>query len=185
MPATEFSDSMAVSGPDRIAAFLEIPNLFRFFEYWCSKRDGRVVPARTDIDPIDIPWALPWTFLMDFSAPDVFRYRLAGQQLVDVFGYKLKGRTLEEVVPKGAWPSVSARWMPIVDQRAVVCMKGLVYQARDRLPIGERILLPLADDPDGPVTGLVGMTVYRLVATDEIRAAQPPSVLTVPATQID
>lgn len=178
------SDRESKSGGDRIAAFLEIPDVLRFFEYWRSKRRGRDVPSRADIDPIEIPWALPWTFLMDYEHPSVFRYRLAGQQLTDVFGRNLKGCTLADVLSPEVLPSVIDRWMPLVEKRAVVCMKGLVYQAKDRLPIGERIMLPLADTDGGPITGLVGITVYTLVRADMSPVKKPAEVLTVPSGTI-
>ena len=173
-----------MSGAERIAAFLEIRDVLKFFDYWRSKRSGRNLPSRADIDPIEIPWALPWTFLMDYEAPETFRYRLAGQELADVFGRNLKGCTLKDVLSAEALPSVTERWMPLVDARAVICMKGMVYEAKDRLPIGERIMLPLADEPGGPVTGLIGMTVYTWVPEDALPERQPAEVLTVPADTI-
>jgi len=184
MPAGDPSENSPESGGDRIASFLELPDIVRFFEYWRGKRRGRDVPSRADIDPIDIPWALPWTFLMDYEHPRVFRYRLAGQQLVDVFGRNLKGCTLADVLSPEVLPSVTDRWMPLVERRAVVCMKGLIYQAKDRLPIGERIMLPLADEDGGPITGLVGMTVYTWVWADRLPVQKPAEVLTIPAGTI-
>lgn len=185
MPADSRPEKEPDSGTDRVAAFLKTGNMLRFFDYWRSKRPGRGLPSRADIDPIDIPWALPWTFLMDFEQPDVFRYRLAGQELADVFGRNLKGCTLEDVLPPGALPGVTERWMPLVDRRAVICMRGLVYKAKERLPVGERIMLPLSDTPEGPVTGLFGMTVYSWVQPEAIDQTVPPEVLTVPADEID
>lgn len=178
------SNSGTKPGGDEVAGFLESPDLIRFFDYWRSKRRGRDVPSRADIDPIEIPWALPWTFLMDYEHPNVFRYRLAGQELADVFGRNLKGCTLEDVLPPETLPSVTGRWMPLVETRAVICMKGLVYKAKDRLPVGERIMLPLAEEAGGPITGLLGMTMYRWISVDGPPERKPADVLTVPAATI-
>ena len=54
--------------------------------------------------------------------------------------------------------------MNLVETPAVLCMKGLVYLPKDRVPMGERIMLPLAEAPGGPVSGLIGMTVCKWVA---------------------
>jgi len=185
MPAADLSETRSLpDGADRIAAFLDSPEVLKFFDYWRSKRTGRGLPSRADIDPIEIPWALPWIFLMDYEEPETFRYRLAGQELADVFGRNLKGCSLQDVLSAEALPSVTERWMPLVDSRAVICMKGMVYEAKGRLPIGERIMLPLADEPDGPVTGLLGMTIYTWVPEDALPERQPAAVLTVPSNAI-
>src|SRR3546814_13247686 len=47
--------------------------------------------------------------------------------------------------------------MPLVRDRCIVVMTGMIYLAAERTSIGERLLLPLAETPDGPVTGVLGM----------------------------
>lgn len=116
------------------------------------------MPARRDVDPLEIPWALSKIFLIDYEPPDVFRYRLAGQEVSDVFGRNLKGCTLEDILSPDGHVRVTKRWMNLVETKSVIAMKGLVYLPADRIPVGERLLLPLAEEPDGPVTGLLGMT---------------------------
>jgi hypothetical protein len=49
------------------------------FEYWQDRRAGRSMPARRDLDPLDIPKLLPWLMLTDvLRKPLDFRYRLIG-----------------------------------------------------------------------------------------------------------
>ena len=45
-------------------------------------------------------------------------------------------------------------------------------------------MLPLADEPDGPVTGLLGMTIYTWVPEDALPKRQPAAVITVPSDAI-
>src|SRR3546814_17291071 len=65
---------------------LRNPDLLRLLGYWRSKRSGRAMPSRRDVDPTEIPWALSRIFLVDSSAQDGFRYRLAGSEIASAFG---------------------------------------------------------------------------------------------------
>jgi hypothetical protein len=60
------------------AAFLE------FYDYWRGKGAGKEVPARADIDPLDIPRLLANVFLMDVVAgnPRRFRFRRRDDQSI-------------------------------------------------------------------------------------------------------
>jgi hypothetical protein len=154
-------------GQSPISNLLVEPDLFRLFDYWSDKRRGRSMPAREDIDPLELSWALSRLSLFDFDPAVGFRYRLAGGEVAEVFGRgNLKGLTFRDLLsPQGA-KVVEERWLPIVTERCVCCMKGMVYRAAERTPIGERLVLPLADTPDGPVTSLLSMTICQWVDGD-------------------
>lgn len=145
---------------EQFAAFIADDRLQRLYAYWLDKRQGRPMPARSDIDATEIPWALAQIFLVDYSPEGGFRYRLSGTELSSIYGHSnLKGMTLEDILgPEGA-AVVTGRWLPLVQHKRVLCMRGVVYLPTDRTAIGERLMLPLADAADGPVTGLLGMTV--------------------------
>lgn len=52
-------------------------------DYWASKRKGDRLPARSDIDPLDIPTLLPQVILLDVqNDPWDFRFRLIGTNVV-------------------------------------------------------------------------------------------------------
>jgi hypothetical protein len=63
-------------------------------------------------------------------------------------------------------------------------MKGLVYLAAERTPIGERVLLPLADESGGKVTGVLGMTVCEWIAGSVPAEIMHSSVKAIPVTTI-
>ena len=143
------------------------PELRKLLDYWRSKRQGNLMPSKDDIDPLEIGWALSRIFLTDYRPEDGFTYRLAGADISGVFGRgNLKGLNLREVVKPERLEAIEKAWMQVVEKRAVVCMKGMVYLGVDRTAIGERLLLPLAGQPEGPVTGLLGMTVCEWVPSD-------------------
>lgn len=53
--------------------------------YWLEKRDVGPVPQRRNIDPVDIPWALPFIWLCDYLPEERdFAYRLAGEAISEV-----------------------------------------------------------------------------------------------------
>lgn len=72
-------------------------------DYWSSKKtDGRL-PARADIDPVDIPQVLQWTLLLDVVRSDAqprFKFRLFGTGLVERAGRDLTGVWIEDAFPE-------------------------------------------------------------------------------------
>jgi len=160
------SDRTPATQPSRL---LRHPDLLRLLDYWRGKRRGRPMPSRDDIDPVEIGWALSRIFLVDYSPEDGFRYRLAGAEIAAVVGRgNLRGLSLIDFLTPERARFVEQRWLPLVRDRCVVVMSGMIYLAADRMPVGERLLLPLAEEPDGPVSGFLGMTVC------EWQVGQPP-----------
>ena len=59
--------------------------------YWESLRHGRLVPKRSEIDPRALQRSLDYTFILEASAPDNIRFRLAGSKLSDCMGMEIRG----------------------------------------------------------------------------------------------
>ena len=96
-----------------VADLVSEPPLLKLIDYWCSRRQGRAMPSKDDIDPVEIAWALNRIFLMDYSPDDGFRYRLAGGEIAKVFGHaNLKGLALRDILPPEAAERVETRWIP-------------------------------------------------------------------------
>lgn len=142
------------------------PDPRRLAEYWLAKREGRALPRREDIDPVDIPWALSRFYLVDYDRErDTYRYRVAGARIEDFFEKpfrrrSMRGATIDELLPPEWAQLARTRWRPLVEEAAIVYMRGLIYPAAERLAIGVRLLLPLSDAGDNAVTGLMGITDY-------------------------
>jgi hypothetical protein len=60
------------------------------YSYWLSKRGARIMPARGDINPADIPRLLPHLIIVE-CAGDQFRYRLVGSAIGQAVGYPVTG----------------------------------------------------------------------------------------------
>jgi hypothetical protein len=55
------------------------------YRYWLAKCGGRSMPARSDIDPADIPALLPYVSIFH-EAEGWFRYRLVGTAIAEQIG---------------------------------------------------------------------------------------------------
>jgi hypothetical protein len=156
---------------DTLDAIAE-PSLRRLADYWLSRRNGRPMPARADIDALDIPWVLPQLFLLDCLSDAGrgadggrwrYRYRLAGDDIEKVFRevsgrHSLRGAWLDDIMAPEHLPAVMARWRPVPEDGCIAYMQGLIYRTENSAATGGRILLPLADLAGGPVTALIGAT---------------------------
>lgn len=75
-----------------------LPSITELHEYWLSRRAGRAMPSRADINPADIPHLLPAIALVDVE-PEPFRvrYRVVGTRLVQDMGHDFTGYYLDEL----------------------------------------------------------------------------------------
>lgn len=69
------------------------------FRYWDKKRNGRAMPARRDIDPIEMgPKLLPHLMLCELAERGTrIRFRLVGTLLVKRLGYDPTGQWLADL----------------------------------------------------------------------------------------
>lgn len=75
-----------------------LPTISELHEYWLSRRLGRVMPRRADIDPADITPLLPHVALVDIERePFRVRYRVVGTKLVEYVGHDFTGLYLDEL----------------------------------------------------------------------------------------
>jgi hypothetical protein len=70
-------------------------------ETWRTARAGRLLPARTDLNPALAGGALRYAALLDVvqKQPLDFRYRLIGQHLIDSFGKNVTGKLHNDTFP--------------------------------------------------------------------------------------
>ena len=86
--------------PEAGEAAIADVRLRALFGYWREKRGDGTMPARADLDPLEIPTLLPIVGLVDvLDGGARFRYRLVGTEIVDVDGHDATGRFLDEVLP--------------------------------------------------------------------------------------
>jgi hypothetical protein len=140
---------------------LDNPLLREIYAYWRSKRDGRAMPARRQIDPGEMPRLLPHLLISEaIEAGRRFRYRLSGTAVAQALRQDVTGRCIEEV-------SVGAYRDYLTELHERVWRDGTALFAANRLPCGartqyrftRRLLLPLADD-GATVNQILSLVVF-------------------------
>ncbi len=123
------------------------PRLRTLHDYWSAKRRGRRMPARPDIDPVEIPRLLPHLMLVSVSGePPGFRFRLVGTEIVARYGAELTGRALDEVDLGTALGSVRSQYEETVRDTAPTYCRHAIETKGGKYQRYERLLLPLSRD---------------------------------------
>ena len=130
--------------PDWLAAMpADVQAVYR---YWDGKRGTRLMPARADLDPVDLVRFLPSILLVDVVPDDrLYVYRLVGTREVRVRGKDPTGRPVTE-------HSFHDRDSALANYHHVVTSRGphidttpMLSTDRDVLDM-ETIFLPLSDN---------------------------------------
>lgn len=128
-------------------------------EYWHSLRQGRAVPARSDIEPSGIRRVLDYAFILERIAPGAARFRLAGQHLIDLMGMEVRGMPAVSFLK----PPSRGRFADVLEsvfkapQIAELTLDAPGEYARPALR-GHMLLLPLRSDL-GDITRALGCLI--------------------------
>ena len=149
------------------------PVLLQGYDYWDSKRHGRAMPARADLDPIEMKAFLPHIVLTDVlhdCAPDLpldFRYRLMGTTVDEHMSRRFTGLRLSELPAQRQGSQMWLNFSEVVAQRQPRFHRvPYVGPHRDFLSLID-LVLPLSDD-DRSVTMLLSLVDFIP------RAVNPP-----------
>jgi hypothetical protein len=129
-------------------------------EHWRSAKGARRMPGWKDIRPSRIAAELPliWTYRYD-AATDSFTGRLAGDTIERVLGQSFRGTPMAVLYAKHDYSEFFARCKRVVCEPSLSRSEGTVFKHVDRYGIGERIVMPLADNGENG-DGVLGATVY-------------------------
>lgn len=137
--------------------------------YWQAKAAQRGMPARSDLDPIEMRAFVTNVALVDVLAaetPQTFRIRLAGTAVEEVFGH-LTGKKLTELPEYFA-----ARWQGLfqaaTDARTPVRVTTRVTLERKEHLTAEALLAPLSEDRSS-----ISMLFVSVGFWTDIRPPQP------------
>ena len=122
------------------------------------------LPSWKDIRPSAIKNHLPivWSYDYDTAADD-FIGRLAGGKITRLSDKPFKGARLSEIRPNDKYPRSLIRAKRVVLEPALYRGQGLVYKSEESVGVGERIVMPLRRNRNGPA-GIFGATEFRSVA---------------------
>lgn len=127
--------------------------------YWTALRNGRVVPARSDIDPRGIEGALEFAFIAERIAPEHARIRIAGSHLCDLMGMEVRGMPLSALISPVSRNRTAGLIASIFDDPAILDL-SLTAERRLGKPAlsGRMLLLPMSDD-FGDISRVLGCIV--------------------------
>lgn len=126
---------------------LENADLKALLTYWNSKRAGREMPTRDDIDPLDLGYVLANILMVDVQhQPLRFRWRLIGTEITAVLGRDRTGRWFDEVYEGATLDGFNAALeLSVRTRRPMRFVGDGDFAQRDYLAY-ESIQLPLSDD---------------------------------------
>jgi len=149
------------------------PVLGPLLRYWGEKRDGRLMPERKQIDPLEMgAGLLPHLVLCDlFDRGNRARFRLIGTNVVRRWGFDPTGQTLDEEL--GAYFALLGELHHAAfAERAPIHSVSAFKWGVNRELEAHHLLLPLSKGAFEPAIALVGIA-FR---SDEVF---PPQIRTL------
>ncbi|HEX3498468.1 MAG TPA: PAS domain-containing protein [Stellaceae bacterium] len=147
--------SPVAAGRGGILTFGDGPDgerLGAIYRYWESKRHGRLMPSRADIDPLELKPYLSQLVLLDVEGePPRFRYRLVGTEVTRVrrglSSSDPTGRFVDEVTHHQGTDTVLAHYRRVVTERKPSTDAGTYTPSPERPWVRfSRLVLPLSSD---------------------------------------
>ena len=139
----------------RFRDLLPVSQLVRLYDYWDAKRGGRRWPRRSDVDPLEMRFAIGNIDLIEITygdhpdgiapAPIVFRFRISGSNIDRDEGFNMQGKTLDEYPLPVHRENIRRTYLRILAEG------NPDFEVLERLDEGQitryaRMLLPLSDD---------------------------------------
>lgn len=149
------------------------PLLTQFSSYWLAARGRATVPQYRDIDPIEMPWALPSIFVLETVNDEPFRYRLVGENMQNRLAPAMRGKTAFDIFEQSYAEWTEQRW-----RRAATELLASYVHTQHETTIGrhvnsERILFPALDE-NGVARFLIGVSVFSNFALETGIGAEKP-----------
>jgi hypothetical protein len=171
-----FASGPIHSGPQPVITPAEWrcdPILARIYEYWQSKRKGRPMPSRRDIDPAEIgPPALQHVVLTEPVTIDGivrFRLRLSGTAVNDAAGREMTGQFVHIVNPDERYAAyLAGLYQQVMETGRPILSSSVALGARTS-PVCStiRLMHPLSDDAR-TVNMILSAQVFRKLGPERL-----------------
>ena len=135
-------------------------------DYWLVTRGDRVMPSRSDINPVRMRDFLPHTMLLDVLGDGhdqlQFRVRLAGTNIVDGYGSELTGKFSTELALGDQAEKLHEVCCYSVNNKMPAYLKGMFQQPDENdFVFFERLGVPLSSDGENVNILLIAAIVQR------------------------
>ena len=154
------------STPSSRSAFDEAdvrdPRLRRLYAYWKAKAGARRMPARKDLDPLEMKEWLGNLILVEFPTGKFieYRYRLEGTNIEQFYNARRTGRGIEAMTAESERKSVLPQWEIVFDQGRPAYYESDIWSSEGKLARQIKLLLPLSDDGEH-VNMILGAIYFR------------------------
>jgi len=140
---------------------MQFPILNEVEAYWEALRDGRPLPARSDVDPRGLERALEYAFVAERISPTIARLRVAGNHMNDLMGMDVRGMPLSALFTVGARPELAKLLQTAFDGPTIVraTLSGPRAMGQPALE-GGLLMLPLLSDKN-EVSRMLGCLVSQ------------------------
>jgi len=145
---------------ERFLACIRSEELRAIAEHWAAARGLKAMPAWRDIDPLQLGRNIRyvWSWKYDRVA-ETFTGRLAGEELDLAFGKSMRGAAMRDFYSPQVYDLVYPRHRRVVTERGFMYGQGMLFAHMGRTVVGERIVMPLAED-GVTADGIIGGTLY-------------------------
>ena len=148
--------------------FADDPTLSIVARYWSSRRRGRPMPTRTDIDPLHLP-ATVWPHLLlaePVAGSTAIRYRLVGSAHVERYTFDFTGRLTSEIMQGSYRTYMEEIYATTLRLGLPVYSESMFRWDADGYAFTRRVMLPLQH-------GSAGMIFSAQVWPGRMSHAQP------------
>lgn len=120
------------------------------YDYWNKQRGERVMPSRSDLDPLDIPRLLRGITLVDVKCHDPLQliYRLVGTREVEFRGQDPTGMSVADSFRGPSAENAMRSYGVVIERREPMFRRDFLDSQSGHSVREERIFLPLSNDDD-------------------------------------
>lgn len=116
-------------------------------DYWLSKRGGRSMPSREDLDPVEIPRLLPNILLLDVThEPLDFCYRLIGTTIEHHLHRSLLGQRMSDIPHQQPGSVIWATLEGVVENKLPISSSIPYVGPHRHYSDSEDLIMPLSND---------------------------------------
>jgi hypothetical protein len=142
------------------------PRFDELLQYWNNIRGNRLMPARQDIDPLELIPHLTRLHLIDIeNDPFRLRYRMIGTSTTETLGRDMTGRYFDEVYPPHILVDALTAYTWMVGNKKPLRQFGNAIYADKEVYDFEILNLPLSSD-GVRVNTVLGELIFFLAGQD-------------------
>lgn len=140
-----------------------LPNLFLAYLADCA--GTAPAPRKARIDPIELSriGVLSSTWIVERANQTDFRYRIAGEMIIDAFAQPIVGKLASELFDPDTWDAIRRRWLRCINRKEAYANRATVIDPKGYQHDGTRVAVPLLDEA-GIARFIIGVTIYGTIS---------------------